>query len=130
MIDELLQVLAMPYSLYRRIQPGITVHSKSGIPNLAFAPVEALLAMPDISLEVASEFVQERNAREPGDMEVITFPDGQLVKALGRGLTYSIHAKATMPNGVWEQLEATIRLGGNQNGSPFRVLSWREGFHY
>jgi len=130
MIDELLQVLAMPYSLYRRIQPGITVHSKSAIPNLAFAPAEALLAIPDITLDEASDFVRERNAREPGDMEVITFPDGRLVKAQGRGLTYSIQVKATMPNGVWEQLEATIRLGGNRSGSPFRVLSWREGFHY
>jgi len=48
----------------------------------------------------------------------------------GRGVTYRIQAKATMPNGVWEKLEATIRLGGNRSGNPYRVLRWREGFQY
>jgi general secretion pathway protein K len=130
MVDELLQVLGMPYPVYRQIQPGITVYSRSGIPALAYAPLEALLAMPDVSYEEAADFVQQRNEQEPGSHQGVTFPTGQVVMAQGRGLTYSIQAKATMPNGVWEQLEATIRLGGDQDGSPFRVLRWREGFHY
>ena len=130
MVDELLQVLGMTYELYRKILPGISVHSRAAMPDLAYAPVEALLAIPEITIEDASAFVQERNALEPGSMEGAAFPDGQLIVARGRGLTYSIRAKATMPNGVWEQLETTIRLGGNQSGSPFRVLRWREGFHY
>ncbi len=129
MIDELLQVLGMPYPLFRLVEPGITVFSRAGMPNLAFAPVEALLAIPDISHEEALEFVQERNSREPGDTDDISSPNGLVVVAQGRGLTYSIQAKATMPNGVWEQLEATIRLGGSQTGQPFRILRWREGFH-
>jgi len=129
MIDELLQVLGMPYSLFRLVEPGITVFSRAGMPNLAFAPAEALLAIPDISLDEALEFVQERHAREPGDTDDISSPNGLVVVARGRGLTYSIQAKATMPNGVWEQLEATIRLGGSQTGQPFRILRWREGFH-
>jgi len=130
MVEELLQVIGMPFELFRLVRPGITVHSKAQLPDLAFAPVEALLAVPDITLVDAQAFVQERHALEPGSGEGVTFPDGQVVMAQGRGLTYSIHAIATMPNGVWEQLEATIRLGGNQDGQPFRVLNWREGFHY
>lgn len=130
MAEELLQVIGMPYELFRSILPGITVHSKTALPALAYAPVEALLAVPEITPEDALAFVQERHAMEPGSGEGVTFPDGQVVMAQGRGLTYSIHAKAIMPNGVWEQVEATIRLGGNQDGMPFRVLNWREGFHY
>lgn len=130
MVEELLQVLGMPFELYRLIQPGLTVNSKAALPNLAYAPVEALLAVPDIAPEEALAFVQERQLLEPGSGEGVTFPGGQVVMAQGRGLTYSILAKATMPNGVWEQLEATIRLGGNRDGLPFRVLNWREGFHY
>jgi hypothetical protein len=57
----------------------------------------------------------------------VTLPNGESVVAQGRGLTYSIAVKATMPNGVWEQLDATIRLGGSPSGQPFRVLRWREG---
>lgn len=130
MVDELLQVLGMSYELYRRIEPGISVYSRASSPDPAYAPAEALLAVPDITPEEAQNFITERTALEPGDTQGVALPDGQLAVAQGRGLTYSIHAKATMPNGVWEQVEATIRLGGSDTGLPFRVLRWREGFHH
>lgn len=130
MVDELLQVLGMSYELYRRIEPGISVYSRASNPDPAYAPAEALLAMPDMTPEDAQNFITERTALEPGDTQGVALPDGQTAVAQGRGLTYSIHAKATMPNGVWEQVEATIRLGGSHTGLPFRVLRWREGFHH
>jgi len=130
MTEELLQVLGMPYELYRKIEPGITVFSRAGEPDPAFAPVEALMALPDITYEEAVNFVQERNSQQPGDSLGTELPSGLVVMEQGRGVTYSIQARATMPNGVWEQLQATIRLGGNRSGSPYRVLRWREGFQY
>lgn len=128
MTAELLQVLGMTYELYSRIEPAITVFSRVSLPDLAYAPVEAVMAVPDITPEEALNFVLERQSMEPGSVEGVSLPNGQLIMAQGRGLTYSIVAKATMPNGVWEQLNATIRLGGNETGQPFRVLRWREGF--
>ena len=130
MTEELLQVIGMQYELYRLLEPGITVFSRAGEPDPAFAPVEALMAMPDITYEEAVNFVQERNSQIPGDSDGIELPNGLMVMEQGRGVTYSIQAKATMPNGVWEQLQATIRLGGSRDGSPYRVLRWREGFQY
>ena len=130
MTEELLQVIGMQYELYRLLEPGITVFSRAGEPDPAFAPVEALMAMPDITYEEAVNFVQERNSQIPGDSVGIELPNGLMVMEQGRGVTYSIQAKATMPNGVWEQLQATIRLGGSRDGSPYRVLRWREGFQY
>jgi len=129
MAEELLQVIGMPYELYRKLEPGITVFSRAGQPDPAFAPVEALMALPDITREEAINFVQERNALQPGESLGAELPNGLVVMEQGRGVTYSIQARATMPNGVWEQLQATIRLGGNRSGSPYRVL-WREGFQY
>jgi general secretion pathway protein K len=130
MIEELLQVIGMPYELFRRLEPGITVFSRAGEPDPAFAPAEALMALSDITHEEALNFVQERNSHQPGDSIGTELPNGTVVMEQGRGVTYSIQARATMPNGVWEQLQATIRLGGNRTGSPYRVLRWREGFHY
>jgi general secretion pathway protein K len=130
MTEELLQVLGMQYELYRKLEPGITVFSRAGVPNPAFAPVEALMAMPDITYEEAMNFVELRNSQQPGDSLGTELPNGTVVMEQGRGVTYSIQARATMPNGVWEQLQATIRLGGTRSGSPFRVLRWREGFQY
>ena len=130
MTEELLQVIGMPFEFYRKLEPGITVFSRAGQPDPAFAPVEALMALPDITREEAINFVQERNALQPGESLGAELPNGLVVMEQGRGVTYSIQARATMPNGVWEQLQATIRLGGNRSGSPYRVLRWREGFQY
>jgi len=130
MTEELLQVIGMKYELYRLLEPGITVFSRSAEPDPAFAPVEALMALPDITYEEAMNFVQERNSQIPGESLGTELPNGIVVMEQGRGVTYSIQARATMPNGVWEQLQATIRLGGNRSGSPYRVLRWREGFQY
>ena len=129
-VEELLQVIGMEYDLFRRLEPGITVYSRSGLPDIAVASVEALLSIPDISMEEALNFVAERHSQDPETMLGVALPNGQSIVARGRGLTYSIHVKATMPNGVWEQLEATLRLGGSPTGLPYRVLRWREGFHY
>ncbi len=130
MTEELLQVIGMPYELFRKLDPGITVFSRAGEPDPAFAPVEALMALPDITYEEALNFVEERNSHQPGDNIGTELPNGLVVMEQGRGVTYSIQARATMPNGVWEQLQATIRLGGTRSGSPYRVLRWREGFQY
>lgn len=128
MTEELLQVIGMDYDFYRKLEPGITVFSRAGNPDPAFAPVEALMAMPDITYNEAQEFVRQRNSRQPGDSLGTELPNGSVVMEQGRGVTYSIQARATMPNGVWEQLQATIRLGGTRSGRPYRVLRWREGF--
>jgi general secretion pathway protein K len=130
MTEELLQVIGMSYELFRKLDPGITVFSRSGLPDPAFAPVEALMAIPDITHEEAMNFVEERNSQMPGDSLGVALPDGTIAMDRGRGVTYSIQARATMPNGIWEQLEATIRMGGNSNGNPYRILRWREGFQY
>jgi len=128
MTEELLQVIGMDYDFYRTLEPGITVFSRAAEPDPAFAPVEALMAMPDITYSEAQDFVEQRNSRQPGDTLGTELPNGVVVMEQGRGVTYSIQARATMPNGVWEQLQATIRLGGTRDGRPYRVLRWREGF--
>ena len=130
MVEELLQVIGMPWELYQQIEPGLTVWSKGGLPDPAYAPVEALLALPDMTPEDAQNFVEERHSQEPGSEKMMTLPNGQVAMARGQGVTYSIISKATLPNGVWDQIEATIRLGGYQDGPPFRILRWQEGFHH
>ena len=130
MTEELLQVLGMSWDLYQNMEPGLTVFSDAAQPNPAYAPVEALLALPDMTEDDAVNFVAERQSQESLDGLNLALPGGQSAMARGRGVTYSILAKATLPNGVWDQIEATIRLGGGPDGLPYRILRWREGFHH
>jgi len=129
MIEEILQVLGMPWDLFKKIEPGLTVFSESGMPDPAYAPLEALLAIPDMTEEDALNFIEERQSQDSTTGVGTALPNGQVAMARGRGLTYSILAKATLPNGVWDQVEAKIRLGGSTTGLPYKVLRWREGFH-
>lgn len=129
MIEEVLQVLGMPWELFKKIEPALTVFSESGTPDPAYAPLEALLAMPDMTEEDALNFIEERQSQDATTGVGATLPNGQVAMARGRGLTYSVLAKATLPNGVWDQVEATIRLGGSSTGLPYKILRWREGFH-
>jgi general secretion pathway protein K len=129
LIEELLQVLGMPWELFKKLEPAVTVYEDSPLPDPAYGPPEALVALPDITPEEALNFVEERRSQEPGAGPAMALPGGQVAMARGMGVTYSIQAKATLPNGVWDQLRATIRLGATNDGRPFRILRWREGFH-
>lgn len=130
MVEELLQVLGMSWELFRVIEPGLTVFSEAGEPDPAYAPVEALMALPDMTRDEALNFVAQRYSQDAASGLGTALPSGQIAMARGRGLTYSIQAKATLPNGVWDQIEATIRLGGSPDGRAFQILRWREGFHH
>ena len=127
-VEELLQVLGVSWELFQAIEPGLTVYSDANLPNAAYAPIEALLALPDMTQEDAMNFIEERHSQDGTSGVGVTLPNGTVAMARGRGLTYSIQAKATLPNGIWDQIEATIRLGGSPDGRPFRILRWHEGF--
>jgi general secretion pathway protein K len=129
MIEEVLQVLGMPWDLFKKMEPGLTEFTETGQPDPAYAPLEAMLALPDMTEEDALNFIDERQSQDAGSGVGTELPNGVVVMARGRGLTYSVLAKATLPNGIWDQVEATIRLGGSTTGQPFKVLRWREGFH-
>lgn len=130
MVEELLQVIGLPWDLYQKMEPGLTVWSEDSLPDPAYAPAESLLALPDMTRDDAVKFVDERHAQESNAGLPMSLPNGQVAMARGRGVTYSIVAKATLPNGVWDQIEATISLGGNENGLPYKILRWKEGFHH
>jgi len=129
MIEEVLQVLGMPFDVFKAIEPGVTVFSGAAVPEPAYAPKEALLALEDMTEEDALNFIEERQSQDASSGVGTALPNGQVAMARGRGLTYSVLAKATLPNGVWDQIEATIRLGASKDGRPYKVLRWREGFH-
>ena len=129
-VAELQQVMGMSYELYRKLEPAVTVYAGRNQPNPAYAPADALLALPDMTPEMAEEFVELRRAMPIGDPTMAgmrTLPDGTPVMAGGGGFTYSVRSKATLPNGAYGLLEATIRIGGAAaNGRPFVILRWRD----
>jgi general secretion pathway protein K len=129
-VSEVQQVFGMNYDLYLKIEPAVTIYGSSGTPNAAFAPLEALRALPNMTDDYARQIIQLRQSMIPGQpaAQPLLLPDGTPIVANGGGLTYSVKSRAQLPNGVSTVLDASIRLGGvGVSGRPYTVLRWRDG---
>ena len=131
-LSEIQQVYGMNYAIYSKIEPAITMFSGRSTPSAAYAPLEAMMAIPGMTADMARQLIQERQQLAPGMLNQggssLLLPDGSPLMADGGGLTYSVKSRAKLPNGASTVLDATIRMGGmNSAGRPFVVLRWRDG---
>jgi general secretion pathway protein K len=128
-ISEVQQVFGMNYELYARIEPAITIYAGGNSPNAAYAPLEALLALPGMTPDLAQQLIQSRQQIQPGQgaAAALTLPDGTPIVANGGGNTYTVKSRARLANGASTVLDASIRLGGvGAAGRPYTVLRWRD----
>lgn len=125
-IEELQQVIGMSWELFRTVEASLTVHSGRADFNPAFAPQSVLRTIPDMDEQAAQLFIDERSQYHPGDQMQLMLPDGSLVNQRGSGLTHTIVSRATLDSGTWNEIEATIRLGTDSRGRPFRIVRWKE----
>ena len=125
-VEELQQVMGVTLELFQSVEDLLTVHGRSTQINPAFAPAEVLAVLPDMDLASARAFVAEREMLHPSEQTALIMPNGQVVSLQGGGSVFSIRSRATLDNGAWSQIEATVSMGTNTRGRPFRVLRWRE----
>lgn len=127
LVSELQLVMGMDFELYRQVAPALTVYSGQALPNMAYAPALVLQVFPNIDAAQAGLIIDQRHAWQPGVGIPPTLPDGTPLVAEGGTGTYSIEARATLPNGAWTELRATLRLGGSGfSGRAFSVLRWQD----
>jgi general secretion pathway protein K len=129
-VSEVQQVFGMDYDLYQKIEPAVTIYSSSGTPNAAYAPLEALRALPNMTDDLAQQIIALRQSMIPGQAgaQPLLLPDGTPIVANSGGLTYSVKSRAVLPNGVSTVLDASVRLGGvGTSGRPYTVMRWRDG---
>ncbi len=128
-IGELQQVLGMNYELFAKLQNEITIYGGMDRPNPAFASELGLQMIEGIDPVLAQQLLALRRQFRPGDPAgaAAVLPDGTpLLAQVGTG-TYTLRSKATMPNGTWTLVDATIRLGGAPGARAYSILRWREG---
>jgi general secretion pathway protein K len=126
-VGEIQQVLGMNYDLFEKIEPAITIYGGGMQPNAAYAPLQALLALPGMTTDLAQQLIAQRQQTVPGQPggTGLTLPDGTPIMANGGGNTYTIQSRATLANGASATLDVSIRLGGiGAAGQPYTVLRW------
>lgn len=128
-VSEVQQVMGMSYELFERVAPALTIYSGQPLPNPAFAPMQVLRSLPGMNETLAQQLIDARHAWDPlSGAPPPVLPDGTPLMAQGGSGTYSIAARATLPNGAWTELEATVRLGGaGVSGLAYTVLRWQDG---
>jgi general secretion pathway protein K len=128
-VSEVQQVIGMTHELYTRVLPALTIYSGQTTPNPAFAPYEVLRLFTQLDDALAQQLIEARHAWDPtSGAPPPLLPDGTPLMAQGGSGTYSMVARATLPNGAWTELEATVRLGGaGVSGLAYTVLRWQDG---
>ncbi len=123
-IAELEQVLGMTPAIYARLAPHVTVHSRRGQPEPAFASAEVLTAL---GMEGATLVEQRRRWDPASGQPPVGLPPELAVNGSASG-TYSIDSRARLPDGRVAQLSAVVRAGsGATPGMVYTPLRWEEG---
>ncbi len=125
-VTEVQQVMGMDFDLYEQIEPSITVFSSRARPDPAFAPETVLATFEGMTPDLITDFITQREQNEEFGVPLPILPDGTQAVARAGSYTYSIRSRATLPNGTWAELEATIRPGGAIRGRPFRIIRWKD----
>lgn len=132
MVEELQQVMGMDYETYSKLEPHVTVYTRSQTVNAAFADEIELMTIPGMTPELATQIVAQRRAfnlataNTPG-AGTIPLPNGSSLSLQGGGVTYTVRSTARLPNGVQNTLIATVRLGGLAGQRAYTILRWRYG---
>lgn len=128
-VGEIQQVMGMDYELFRRMEPDLTIWGGTSLPSAGSASLQVLMSFPGMTREMAEQLIALRSQLQPGDpaAAALTLPDGSPLLTGGGGVTYTVRSKATLRNGAWTQVDATIRLGGAAGARAYTILQWREG---
>ena len=97
-VDELQLVLGMNAELFDRLRPALTVYS-------GIAGANPDVASPQVIAAIAGAGQAQTSAS---------------------GLSYTIHAEATMPEGITSRIAATVALSPGAGGKPYQILAWRQ----
>ena len=128
-VGEFQQVMGMDYDLYRKLEPDLTIWGGNSMPSAGAASLAVLMSFPGMTPQMAEQLIAMRSQIPPGDpaAATLTLPDGTPMLTASAGVTYTVRSKATLANGAWTQVDATVRLGGAAGARAYTILQWREG---
>jgi general secretion pathway protein K len=122
-VAELQRVLGMTPALYGRIADSLTVHSRMGGVNPAFATRAVLLAIPGATSDVVDTYIAQRRDALAAKLPPPVFPVAGSVGALN---LWRIRAEVTTADGVTFAREAVVRPGAERR-RLLSILEWQEG---
>lgn len=124
-VEELQQVLGFTQELYESLYDHITVSGHKGI-NPETASLEVLSALPDVDIQLITDYVQQRNdSIAAGETPP---PPPQLGGFLSKtkGLAYHMKIEARLETGTKTTIQVVVAQARRSN-QAYHVISWHEG---
>ncbi|MDD5402909.1 MAG: type II secretion system protein GspK [Sulfuricella sp.] len=125
-LEELQQVKGMSPALYRKIHGALTIFSGQPGINPAFAPRQALLAIPGVEAAQVDAYIAQRQEYIDSDQPPPPFPFASGFASAGSGSAYFLRVEVKLRNGGGFVREAVVRMAQDRK-RPFQILSWKEG---
>jgi general secretion pathway protein K len=113
--DELLTIPGISRELFVRIRPAITVYGRSGTLNQEVAPLEALLALPNMDRQSAADLIKHRQEAWA------TARQTPANKSPNSAFTVTVEARVS---GARVIREAVVQFTGDEQ-RPYLFLSWK-----
>ena len=125
-LEELQMVLGMTPSLYKRLEPVLTIHSRQNGINPLMASREALLALPGLDEKTVSEYLLLRKEAPANSPPPLAVPPGSVPLVAGGGMAYTVFAEVWLAEGETAGLKAVIKRQRSRSGAPFAIMSWKQ----
>ena len=121
-IEELQMVIGMTSEIYQQMEGMISIHTKNKQINPTTATRAMLLTLPDVSTEMADEYLQQRIDNERNG-EAVVQPEWFKGSA-SKSDIYMIISEAMIDENITEKIMAVIKKTRAKNGLPFEIVKW------
>lgn len=125
-IEELQMVLGMNESVFKWIEPLVTVYSGQPQVTVQQAAKEVLQVLPGLDTEQVDSYTAARLESATNDLPVSAFPSisGQN-DAVGQNKVLTLVSEALLDDESSAVISAVIKQADEAQASPFQVLKWQ-----
>ena len=121
-VSEIQQVMGVSRTLFKAVEPALTVHSRRRTVNPMFASPLVLDALPGMDAAEVEAYAAARE--EAGEQDGFPLPEGaeQGYLSFASGAIYRVSAEVDLPDGVTMAGELVVARS-SRNGKGYRVLA-------
>ncbi len=125
-IEELQLVLGMDKSVFKWIEPLITVYSEQQQVTMQVAAKEVLQVIPGLDKSQVDSYIAARVESAINNLPAPPFPSSsEMNTPTGQGNVLTVVSEAVLDDQSRASVSAVIKKSGNSQAIPFEVLKWQ-----
>ncbi|MCW8904245.1 general secretion pathway protein GspK [Sedimenticola sp.] len=124
-VDELQRVLDMPPEIFEIVRDGFTIQTHAPDINPMMAAPLVLAAIPGMTEELVSGFIEAREASLAEGLPAPAFPlGGSPYITFENGPAYRVNARAEIPSRAVARIGAVVVADRQRGPADFSIIAW------